>query len=74
MKTLNCPFYVVRNDQDLQKVEKIFQKTIKPLYEYPFVIGKEKGFVFQDSYTEKIDTYFDEETNTNYVYNLIKLD
>lgn len=48
-----CPYYIVRNEEELQSVRKAFDDYSMPaLYDFPFIVGKEPDFVFQQADVE----------------------
>ena len=68
MTIINCPYYLINNESDLQKAKELYK--FKQIYDIPFIIGNEKGFVFQVDINSKMKDFQDKETNELYKYNL----
>ena len=47
MKTIECPYWIVANDEELQKVLAITGKPVSFTCTFPYFIGTEEGRVFQ---------------------------
>lgn len=50
---IECPYYIVCDESQQKLVEELFNRSIQKIYKFPFIIGKEPGFVFQNKDTHK---------------------
>ena len=57
-KEVICPYYVINNDNERDAVLMIFRNAPDIIMkEYPYIIGKEENFIFQQKYEESIPDY-----------------
>jgi len=69
-KIINCKYWILRDEEDAKKVKEKIGGWKNLNYKYPYVVGKERAFVFQDQSIKKIEDFFDEDQNTTYKYYL----
>lgn len=74
-KKLRCPYYIVRIEEDFQRVVNLIGGSgcKDPLHDYPFIVGLEGGRRFQNEGTALIGPYHDKATDTIYEYILTEL-
>jgi hypothetical protein len=67
-----CPYWILTNEQDKEAVIKKIGSFSELNYKYPFIVGKEGGFIFQEKKSEMKD-FYDHEQRKIYRYELNQL-
>jgi len=66
-----CPYYLIQNEEELDVVRKSLGYSMERLHEFPFIIGIEPNFIFQEpGKKHPMKPYKDDKENKEYVYEL----
>ena len=71
MKIIECPYWIVTNDEELKKVtDKIGEPNIGIICKFPFIIGRDGDrFIFQKQNTQDtMENFVDDEADETYKY------
>lgn len=68
MRDFICRYWVLHNDDEAKKLKEIIGGWRSLAYDYPYIVGKEGTFTFQEKGDAQLKPYIDVKGNKKYIY------